>query len=113
MSSVNSRTFSRVTIKRACFQAMMGINEKCEKNLTSQFFSEILNYSSFLKQLLLSNKIPSSSTAADNPFASSIPPKRQARQVDLIFLYLYNNAATIYFSHHLQYIYSPTNKYIL
>ena len=41
-----------------------------------------------------------SSTAAGGPLSSSIRPKGQATQVHLIFLYLYNNVATIYFSHH-------------
>ena len=42
MGSVNSRTFSRVTIKRARIQVMMEINEKCDKE--SQFFLVIANY---------------------------------------------------------------------
>ena len=50
MESVNSKTYSEVTIKRAYIQVTMGINEKHEKNLKSQFFLEIANYPSFLKQ---------------------------------------------------------------
>ena len=93
---------------------MMGINEKREKNLKRQFFLEIANYSSFLKQCILSNKMPGTSTAADSSFASAIRPKRPVRQVHLSLLCLYNNAATIYFlitrsMHTLQ----PTNKYTL
>ena len=69
--------------------------------LKSQFFLEIASYPSFLKQWLLNNKMPGLSTTADNPFAGSTRLKRQARQVHLISLsYLYNNAATTYFSHH-------------
>ena len=55
--------------------------------------------SKFLKQLL-NNKMSGLSRAVDNPLVSSIRPKRQATQVHLISLYLYNNAATICFSHH-------------
>lgn len=51
------------------------------------FFLGIENYPSFLKQRLLNNKVPGSSTAADNPFAGSISPKCQARQVPLISLH--------------------------
>ena len=69
-------------------------------------FLEIANYLSFLKQKLLNNKIPGSSTAADSPLANSIRPKRQGRQVHLISLYLYNNSATIYFAHQSQQTYS-------
>ena len=36
----------------------------------------------------------------ESPLASSIRLKRQARKVHVISLYLYNNAATIYISHH-------------
>ena len=55
--------------------------------------------------------IPGSSTATDN-FAGSIRPEGQSRQVNLISLHLYNNAATIFF-HYSQYTSSPTNKYTL
>ena len=36
----------------------------------------------------------------ESPLASSIRLKRQARKVHVISLYFYNNAATIYISHH-------------
>ena len=49
---------------------------------------------------MLNNKMPDSSKAAETLFADYIRPKHQARQVRLNSLYLYNNAATIYFSHH-------------
>ena len=52
--------------------------------------------------------MPGLSTAADNILASSIRPKRQARQVHRISLYFYNNAAAIYFSHHSYYTYPLT-----
>ena len=44
--------------------------------------------------------MPGSSEAADSSLDSSIYPKRQASQVHLVSLHLYNDAATIYFSHH-------------
>ena len=68
--------------------------------LKRPFFLEIANYPSFLKHGLLKKKMPGSSTAADNPFDSSICPKRQARKVHLTYLYLYYNAAIIQLSHH-------------
>ena len=52
------------------------------------------------RTITFKNKISGKSTAVESPLASSIRPKRQARQVHLISLYLYNDAATIYFSHH-------------
>ena len=63
----------------------------------SQFFVGIANYPSFLKQRLLNNKMPGSSTVAEGPSAGSIRRKHQAKQVPLVSLHLYNNAATIYF----------------
>ena len=63
----------------------------------SQFFVGIANYPSFLKQRLLNNKMPGSSTVAEGPSAGSIRRKHQAKQVPLVSLHLCNNAATIYF----------------
>ena len=98
---VNSRTFSRVTIKRAYIQVIMGIKEKrLMFSKKSQFFIEIAHHTSFLKELLVNYKMPHSSTAADRPLARPIHPKLQSRQMHVISLYLYNNAAIICFSHH-------------
>ena len=98
---VNSRTFSRVTIKRAYIQVIMGIKEKrLMFSKKSQFFIEIAHHTSFLKESLVNYKMPHSSTAADRPLARSIHPKLQSRQMHVISLYLYNNAAIICFSHH-------------
>ena len=99
---VHSRVSSLAIIKRAYIQVMMRIMKKKINVLfkKTQFFLGIANYSLFLKQRLLNNKIPGSSTAADSPLAGFIHPNCQARLVPLISLHLYNNAVTIYFSHH-------------
>ena len=71
---VDSRIFSRATIKRAYIKVMMGIKNKMFNALFKkiQFFLVIVNYPSFLKQRILNNKTPGSSTATDSTFAGSI-----------------------------------------
>ena len=103
--------FSRVTVKRAYIQVMIRIKKKMYNVLFKKiiFFLGIENYPSFLKQRLLNNKIPGSSATADSPFAGSIHPKCDPRQVLLISLHLQNDAAKIYFSHYSQYTFSPAN----
>ena len=75
MSSVNSRTFSWVTIKTACIQVMIRIKDKLSIFwLKGQFFLQIANYPSFLKQLL-NNKIPDSQQWIDlqeAPFVQNV-----------------------------------------
>ena len=94
MASVNSRTFSRVTIKRACIQI-----ETFHVLLKTPIFLRDSKLSLISQHYLLNNKMPGSYTAADSPLTSSIYLKCQSRQVHLFSLYLYNNAATIYFCH--------------
>ena len=72
----------------------------------------IANYPSLLKQRLLKNKMPSSYTAAESPFAGSTHPERQSRQVDLISFCLTMQQKNV-FSDHSLYTYTPTNIYIL
>ena len=86
MVSVHRRLFSRATIKRAYIQIMVGIKRKT--------FNVLFKKNNFS----LNNKIRGSSTAANSPFTCSIHPKCQSRKVDLISLYLYNNAAQFNFT---------------
>ena len=88
MGPVNSRTFSRGTIKRACVQVMIG--------MTCQCFAKKPIFLGDNKLSLISKRIRCHAHPQHRTALLLAPSKHQAWQVYLISLYLYNNAATTF-----------------